>query len=199
LSGTSIVVVRQEPASALTDYATIPISFEVCEVFDVTPVPDRSGGYDLTTRRVAEPYSKDYDAAGGSPADWPGRFSVSDCVVFSAFVESARVGGAVVIPDSLSGVPDHGFDSALLWDLRVRPEWRRRGVGAKLFHAVEKWATESGFKQLQVETQNNNVAACRFYAEQGCVLREVHRGAYSEFPNEIQLLWFKTLGSSQIR
>ena len=186
---------RQEPASVLTDYATIPISFEVSEVFDVTLAPDGSGSYDLTTRRLTEPYTKNYDAEGGSPADWPSRFNVSDCVVFSAFVESVLVGGAVIIPDSLSGAPDHGFDAALLWDLRVSPKWRRRGVGAKLFNTAEKWATESGFKQLQVETQNNNVAACRFYAKQGCVPREVHRGAYSQFPNENQLLWFKTLGS----
>jgi hypothetical protein len=47
-----------------------------------------------------------------------------------------------------------------------------------------------------VETQNVNVAACRFYARQGCVLTAVDPFAYPALPGEIQLLWYKDLGPS---
>jgi hypothetical protein len=42
---------------------------------------------------------------------------------------------------------------------------------------------------LTIETQNSNVAACRFYAREGRQLRAIHPAAYADFPDEIQLLW----------
>jgi GNAT superfamily N-acetyltransferase len=84
-------------------------------------------------------------------------------------------------------------DLAVLWDIRVAPSTRRCGVGAALFEAAEAWASAKGCRQLKVETQNVNVAACRFYARRGCELRATHGGAYSELPDEIQLLWYKDL------
>jgi GNAT superfamily N-acetyltransferase len=84
-------------------------------------------------------------------------------------------------------------DVAVLWDIRVVPSMRRHGVGSALFQAVEAWASAGGCRQLKVETQNINMAACWFYARQGCELRAVRRGAYPEFPEEIQLLWYKDL------
>jgi GNAT superfamily N-acetyltransferase len=76
---------------------------------------------------------------------------------------------------------------------RSRSKLRRHRVGAALFRAAEPWAVATGCRLLKVETQNVNVAARRFYARQGCVLRAVHPGAYPEFPREIQLLWSKDL------
>ena len=46
---------------------------------------------------------------------------------------------------------------------------------------------------MKVETQNVNVPACRFYARQGCVLGAINRFAYPDLPDEVQLLWYKTL------
>ena len=48
---------------------------------------------------------------------------------------------------------------------------------------------------MEVETQNINVSACRFYARQGCVLSAVNRFAYPELPDEVQLIWRKDLSS----
>ena len=85
-------------------------------------------------------------------------------------------------------------DLAVVWDIRVSPDLRGRGIGAALFDSAEKWAETQGCRQLKVETQNINVAACRFYASQGCSLGAIHRFAYPELPDEVQLLWYKTLG-----
>jgi hypothetical protein len=51
-----------------------------------------------------------------------------------------------------------------------------------------------GCRRLKVETQNTNVPACRLYASQGCTLGAIHRFAYPELPEEIQLLWYKDVG-----
>jgi len=64
-----------------------------------------------------------------------------------------------------------------------------------MFKAAEAWSMAKGCRQLKVETQNINVPACRFYAKQGCVLRAIHPHAYPEFPDEVQLLWYKDLGN----
>ena len=51
---------------------------------------------------------------------------------------------------------------AALWDIRVAPHLRGHGIGSTLFQAAEAWAAARGCRQLKVETQNNNVVACRF-------------------------------------
>ena len=84
-------------------------------------------------------------------------------------------------------------DLAVLWDIRVQPEFRRHGIGSALFQASEQWALKKNCSQLKVETQNINVPACRFYAREGCILGAIHRFAYKDFPNEVQLLWYKQL------
>jgi ribosomal protein S18 acetylase RimI-like enzyme len=84
-------------------------------------------------------------------------------------------------------------DLAVLWDLRVAPEARGRGVGSALFREVEAWARTRGCRELKVETQNVNVAACRFYAHMGCSLGALNSHAYPEVPDEVQLLWYRSL------
>jgi GNAT superfamily N-acetyltransferase len=188
------IVVRQEPPTALAEYAAIPTAFEVNEIFDVAPEPDRNGRFALSARRLAVPYVKDYDAAGEHPAHWARRFDISEWGFFSASSEGQRVGAAAVAADVLGpDLLEGRLSVALLWDIRVVPAWRRHGVGSVLFEAAETWAVDKGFRQLKIETQNINVAACRFYAKHGCVLRGIHRGIYRELREEIQLLWYKDL------
>lgn len=61
---------------------------------------------------------------------------------------------------------------------------------------MEAWAAARGCRQLKIETQNVNVPACRFYARQGCVLGAINRFAYREFPDEVQLLWYKAISQN---
>ncbi|HLL48751.1 MAG TPA: GNAT family N-acetyltransferase [Longimicrobiaceae bacterium] len=164
-------------------------------VLDVAEQDAGSAGFMLTERRLDAPYAKDYDAIPGEhPEGWAERFDVSRWGVFEARMEGRRVGGAVVAfrtpgLDMLEGRDD----LAVLWDIRVAPEARGQGVGSALFRAAEAWARARGCRRLKVETQNVNVAACRFYARRGCVLGKVNRSAYPGLPGEIQLLWYKSL------
>ena len=190
-----MIDIAVDTVAGLPEYARISIAFEIADVLDVRSLPG-GGAFELTARRVDRPCLKDYDAiAGNRPTDWPSRFDVSSWGFFSASLEGVRVGGATVARstpdlDMLEG----RTDLAVLWDIRVAPAVRGQGVGAALFSAAARWAWEQGCREVKIETQDINVPACRFYARQGCVLRAVHRGAYPLFPDELQLLWYKTLG-----
>lgn len=189
------IELAEEPIAALQEYARVPIVFTVDRVLDVTDRNDGPGGFALSERRLEAPYEKDYDAFDGEgPLQWPGRFDLSKWAIFTARVRSRIVGGAAVAFDTPGLTMLEGRrDLAVLWDIRVSPEDRGLGVGSALFERVEAWARRHGCRQLKIETQNTNVGACRFYERQGCQLQAIHRGAYSELPQEIQLLWYKDL------
>ena len=190
------IEIREEPVAALADHARVSIAFEVRERLALR-VPDAGlGGLLLELEAVPEPYVKDYDRERGNhPAEWPRRFDVAGWGMLSAWLDGARVGGAVLAWESPAlDVMEGDPELAVLWDLRVSPDHRGRGVGSALFAAAERWALARGALRLKVETQNINVAACRFYASRGCELGAMHRFAYPTLPDEVQLLWYKSLG-----
>ncbi|MCA1565659.1 MAG: GNAT family N-acetyltransferase [Acidobacteria bacterium] len=190
-----VIEVREDSVTALKEYARIPIAFEVREIFDVEVCDDAPGGFVLTRRDLEVPYVKDYDAIEAqSPAHWAERFDVSNWEFLAARSEGRRVGGAALALDTASiDMLEGRGDLAVLWDIRIAPEARGQGVGSTLFRAAEARAAARGCRQLKIETQNINLAACRFYARQGCELREINRFAYPQFPAEVQLLWYKEL------
>jgi GNAT superfamily N-acetyltransferase len=187
------VGVNEGPITALGEYETIPIAFDVSAVIEVSD--QGAGGFVLTERRLDAPYLKDYDAIEGeAPTRWPARFDLSNWGLLAARSRGRRVGGAAVAFDTPGlDLLEGRRDLAVLWDIRVSPEARGRGVGRALFAAAEGWARVRGCRELKVETQNVNVAACRFYMRQGCALGAVNRRAYPGLPGEIQLLWYKDL------
>jgi predicted GNAT family acetyltransferase len=65
-------------------------------------------------------------------------------------------------------------DLAVLWDIRVQPVVRGHGIGHLLFEAAAATARQWQCRLLKIETQNINVAACRFYAREGCQLGGIH-------------------------
>jgi GNAT superfamily N-acetyltransferase len=183
--------VVQEDSASLHEYARVPIAFEVREIVDVIRTAELA--FSLRSREVETPWIKDYDVDGG-PLAWPSRFDLSRWAIFAARVDGVRVGGAAVVfaaaeVDMLGG----RRDVALLWDIRVRPDMRGRGVGKALVAAAERWSAAQGARWLEVETQNINAPACRFYARQGFAVREVNPLAYPTLPDEVQLLWCKPI------
>jgi ribosomal protein S18 acetylase RimI-like enzyme len=76
-------------------------------------------------------------------------------------------------------------DLAVLWDIRVHPDYQGNGVGKQLFDYGVQWARARNCSQLKIETQQDNVKACKFYAGQGCPLGEINRyGYYGQVPTK---------------
>jgi len=192
-SRTMNLELREQPPSFDAQYGAIPIAFEVREHLAVELVGNGFGGIRLTRCPVEAFYTKDYDAMPGQrPQDWAKQWDLTKWCLCAAFSDEEHVGSVAIIFDTaqMYGSLSHGAE-AVVWDIRVRPDYRHRGVGSQLLAFAEGRARSAGKQRLSVETQNNNVAACRLYASAGFELRSFDRFAYSLLPNEVQLVWSK--------
>jgi ribosomal protein S18 acetylase RimI-like enzyme len=189
----AVSIVRDGHASIPT-YARISIAFGVGSRLVVEPVDDGLRGLCFREEAVMPAYVKDYDALDGGPMAWATQFAVDNWGLLLASSGAVLVGGAALAFECpCAHVAEPVPESACLWDIRVQPEFRGRGVGASLVREVKKWATERGFRHLHAETQNVNVPACRFYRANGFRLVAVHARAYAELPEEAMLLWEREL------
>jgi GNAT superfamily N-acetyltransferase len=179
----------------LAEHGRISIAFTVDRVLAVAATDGGLGGISLTEAPVAVPYVKDYDAdSGDGPARWATSFDTARWGLLGAYRDGVRIGGAVLAFRTANLWMLAGRDDvAMVWDLRVAPEHRGSGTGSALFGAAGDWARERGAGWLKIETQNVNVAACRFYRKMGCTLGGFDRFAYPALPREVQLLWWKAL------
>ena len=194
-----IVEVVRESQPDLVAYARVPISFEVREIMRVVDEPAGVRRYRVEPAAVVTPWVKDYDAID-PPTEWRARFDVSRWTFFAARSGGERMGGAAVVFQA----PDVDLlraraDVAIVWDIRVAPHARGKGLGSALMAAIEAWASANGARSLEVETQDINAPACRFYERSGFELQSVDRNAYPELPDETQLLWRKRLSPQRPR
>ena len=195
-----LVEIREIATDLLPLYATIPSSFMAESEFHIELIDKGLGGFNFIEEKVT-PYLKyDDDCNDGISelTNWSKRLDAGKWTFFLAFDESRPVGGAAVAVDTPAGVttPFESKNIAVLWDLRVHPDERRRGIGSKLFKRAADWARQKGCRQLKIETQNINVPACRFYAKQGCELGAIHRYGYagcSDVAHEAMMIWYLEL------
>ena len=185
----------EESIGVLSEYGEIPISFEVHSIVEVRPADRPLQRFTLEERGVGQPWTKDYDShKGEGPRRWASRWDISNWGIISAFLDDTRVGGCAIAYDTAGlDMLEGRKDLAVLWDIRVRPEFRGQRIGSALVDSAVAWARRRGCRQVKVETQNVNVPACRFYAAQGFRLATVSRSAYEDLPDEVQLIWYKQL------
>lgn len=181
---------------SLEEYGRIPMAFDVKSIFKVGQNGD--GSFTLTEVALDSPYIKDYDVPDQRPTEWRRDFDLSNWGFFLCRLEG-KVAGAAAVTFDTPGIEllEGRSDLAILWDIRVVTDARGRGLGRALLQAAEEWARRRNCIEMKIETQNNNVPACRFYEHLGYSLREARHGAYQDFPEEIQLLWYKDLPRHQ--
>ena len=189
--------IREVGPDALALYDTIPMRFRVERVLRVDTLGGGLGGLALVEEPVETLYVKDCDELDPEPVTrWAERFDVSSWLFLMALVEERPVGGATVAYRSPKvHMLDGRTDLAVLWDLRVHPDYRGQGIGTRLWQRAVEWVRSRNCTQLKVETQNTNVRACRFYASRGCHLGAIVRHAYTlpDIAHEAMLLWYLDL------
>jgi GNAT superfamily N-acetyltransferase len=190
---------QQVGPETLPLYASVSIAYEVGSVYRVESIAGGLGGLMLKEQPVS-PYVKDYDTqteGDDNPQGWARQFDLSNWGFFLAMDGERAVGGAAVVLNSPEiHMLENRSDLAVLWDIRVQPEQRGKGIGWQLFQRAADWARGQNCTQLKIETQNVNVPACRFYARQGCHLGAILRHAYAGCPDvahETMLLWYLDL------
>lgn len=209
--GISIQITGPESLEA---YTSVPIAFTVRSRLRVELEERGLGGIRLVEEPVNPPYVKDYDESE-RPPEWAEKFNVRNWAFILAMTgdsDLARganslvgatnflVGAATVASDTPGVFMLEGRrDLSVLWDIRVHPDYRGQGIGAKLFSAAADWSRARGCSQMKIETQNINVPACHFYARMGCELGSIHRYGYAATPfaDETMLFWFLDLKNAR--
>lgn len=172
-----MVRIVRESTEELPEYEAVPISFEVRSRLSLPAL--KIGRF---VEDPLEPFVKDYDTSEADrPSALPDRLGADVLMILAAYQDDHRAGGAIVYFPS--------DDEARLIDLRVGPEFRRSGIGRKLAHQALVEVAQRGIQTLEIETQDTNVAACRFYHSLGATLVWIEREGYPGFSDEAKLVW----------
>ncbi len=129
-----------------------------------------------------EPYQKQYIF---EEKDYPGYISNPDKTVYFAYVDG-RLAGEI-------DVSKHWNAYAWIDDIAVDIHFRRHGVGRAMMQKAVEWAKVKRLPGIMLETQNNNVTACRFYENFGFKLRGFDTYLYKGLTpatDEIALYWY---------
>ncbi|ACK64036.1 TPA: streptothricin N-acetyltransferase SatA [Bacillus cereus] len=82
---------------------------------------------------------------------------------------------------------------AYIEDITVDKKYRTLGVGKRLVDQAKQWAKKGNMPGIMLETQNNNVAACKFYEKCGFVIGGfdflVYKGLDIE-NDEVAIYWY---------
>lgn len=129
-----------------------------------------------------EPHQKPYIF---EEKDYPSYISNPDKIIYFAYVDGQLAGQIDIIK--------HWNVYALISDFIVDTHFRRRGVGRAMMQRAVDWARARQLPGIMLETQNNNVTACRFYEKFGFKLHGFDTHLYKGFnpsTDEIALFWY---------
>lgn len=118
-------------------------------------------------------------------ADWAEYISSPDREVFIAYV-NGECAGRIRIRKNWNRF-------CFIEDIAVAARFRGRGIGSGLLASARDFARSAGLRGLALETQDNNLKACRFYAKNGFVLGGADALLYEGFPDsrgELALFWY---------
>ena len=147
----------------------------------VLQIHAEDGEITYTSLRVPE-YRKRY---GVDEVDYTTYIGHADKIVFLAYVDE-QIAGQIILRKNWNRY-------AYIEDIAVDVRCRQLGIGRKLIAAAIEWAKARELPGIMLETQNNNLAACRFYESCGFHLggfdHDLYRGI-DPATNEIALYWY---------
>lgn len=129
-----------------------------------------------------EPYRKCY---GIDPEEFRSYRDSADSAVFMAFLNDRAVGHVVVSTNwnSLAHIDELAVDASA----------RRCGVAHALLDVACFWSRKKQLPGVMLETQNNNLGACRLYQDYGFELGGIDRLRYRGIEpqtEEVALFWY---------
>ncbi|AZZ76872.1 MULTISPECIES: GNAT family N-acetyltransferase [Pseudomonas] len=129
------------------------------------------------------PYRKCY---GIDPEEFSAFHNAPDSAIFMAYLDDEPVGHLVISTNW------NGF--AHIDELAVHAPARRHGVAKALLDVAQFWSRKKKLPGIMLETQNNNLGACRLYERCGYVIGGVDQLRYRGIdPNtaEVALFWYR--------
>lgn len=138
------IKIKEIGIESLPEYAKVSIAFHVDSMYQVVEVEGGLKGLTLREVEISSPYRRDFDLdPNEGPLSWSETFDLKEAGFFLAQLEGETRGAATVfLRNPQIRMLEGRNDLALLWDIRVDPNYRGLRIGRSLFcHAVE-WARE---------------------------------------------------------
>jgi len=88
--------------------------------------------------------------------------------------------------------------AARLWNIAIDRTYRRQGLGRELIRRALAWARSENLRAVWLETQTNNLPACRFYQAMDFMLCGIDDHFYSNDDigvKEVAIFWWYELDS----
>ena len=129
-----------------------------------------------------EPYSKNYGIDSQEFCDYR---DAADSTVLVAWLGEQAVGHMVL--------STHWNGYAHIDELAVDASARRNGIARSLLDVAQFWARKRQLPGIMLETQNNNLAACRLYEGYGFVVGGVDHMRYRGIDpqtREAAIFWY---------
>ena len=143
---------------------------------------------EINYRIVEAPrYEKRYADEG---IDYATYLNNAKKVIFLAYVGD-QIAGRIILRKNWN-------QYTYIEDIAVDIKFRKMGIGKKLISEAKKWNLENKLKGIMLETQNNNVGACKFYEKCGFHLGGFDKNLYKglhEGTAEIALYWYYMIDS----
>lgn len=83
-------------------------------------------------------------------------------------------------------------NTAWIWNIMLDVEARGQGIGREMLNHIISWGRRRGLRAILLETQSNNVPACRFYMRMGFQLVGINTMFYTNQDlerDEVALFW----------
>ena len=117
--------------------------------------------------------------------DYNGYIDKEDKTVYLAYINNQIVGQLVL--------RRNWNNYAYIEELKVDSNFRRLGIGKALLATAKAWTIEKDLPGIMLETQNDNVAACKFYEDNGFSIKGFDFNLYkgiNKRTNEFALYWY---------
>lgn len=142
-----------------------------------------NGTWSYREELFSEPREKQYP---DDEEDWGAYIDDPDKAIFLCYEEEQCAGQIILRRD--------WNRYAFIEDISVAAAFRGRGVGTALMKRAVEWAREKELCGLALETQDNNLLACRFYKKFGMEIGAVNTMLYKNAPkpwcDEIAVFWY---------
>lgn len=137
------------------------------------------------------PYRKCY---GIDPEEFSSYRDAADSAVFMAYLDDEPV-GHVVVSTNWNGY-------AHIDELAVHAPARRHGVAKALLDVAQFWSRKKKLPGIMLETQNNNLGACRLYERCGYVVGGIDHLRYRGIDPttaEVAIFWYRLFNDELAR
>ena len=187
----------------MADYTIRPLhTNDIPKLIDIRPsfrtntilrVEETGSGYALGWQLVEVELDEPYDKGHGYDFDATERKNIQE-----RLAQDDTLIEVVLEPDTerivgILDIEERAWNQTVwIWNIMLDEAVRGQGLGTRLMERTIAWAKHRQARAIILETQTNNVPACRFYAKMGFKLVGLNTMFYSNRDNErdeIAIFW----------